>query len=254
MKINLNNSTEEVQIQIIPLIDVVFCILVFFILASLQFTRQQSINIDLPQASTATSSVAPDTQREILPVTIDAVGQIYVEKNPVQREQLGGILKDYLTKNPKGTLVLYASRSATYNDVIEILDLLRQVGGDRVSLAIIPGSEEQPANPNPLQPIPNLPINPGITPGGTIPLPNSPLSPNLPQNNPNLNLPPGSTQIPLPSIPNQPQTGQGVPPRSPSSGNPATTNPPASAPTQPAPGGTAAPAAPAAPAQTNPSP
>jgi len=250
MKINQNNPAEEVQIQIIPLIDVVFCILVFFILASLQFTRQQSINIDLPQANTATSGVQPDTQREILPVTIDAVGQIYVEKNPVQREQLGGILKNYLTENPKGTLVLYASRSATYNDVIEILDLLRQVGGDRVSLAIIPGSGEQPVNPNPLQPIPNLPINPGITPGGTIPLPDSPLSPNLPQNNnPNLNLPPGSTQIPLPSIPNQPQTGQGVPPRSPSGTG--TTVPPASAPTQPAPGATAAPPAPA---QANPSP
>ena len=164
---------------------------------------------------------------------------------------MGGILKNYLEQNPKGTLVLYASRSATYNDVIEILDLLRQVGGDRVSLAIIPGSEEQPANPNPLQPIPNSPLNPGINPDGTIPLPNSPLSPNLPQNNPNLNLPPGSTQIPLPSIPNQPQTNQGTPPRSPGSANPATTIPPASAPTQPAaPQGTA----PAAPTQTNPSP
>ncbi|MEM6402048.1 MAG: biopolymer transporter ExbD [Cyanobacteria bacterium P01_D01_bin.116] len=244
MKINLNNPTEEVQIQIIPLVDVVFCILVFFILASLQFTRQQSINIDLPQANTATSGLQSDAQREILPVTIDAVGQAYVEQNPVQREQLGGILQKYLEENPKGTLVLYASRSATYNDVIEILDLLRQVGGDRVSLAIIPGSEEQPANPNPLQTIPNpnptLPLNPEVTPGGTIPLPNSPLSPNLP---------PGSTQIPLPTIPNQPQTGQGVTPRSPS--GTATPVPPTSAPTQPAPGATVAPTAPA---QANPSP
>ena len=236
MKINLNNPTEEVQIQIIPLIDVVFCILTFFILASLQFTRQQSINIDLPQANTATSSVQAQGEREILPVTIDAVGQIYVEKQPVQRQQLGDILKNYLTENPRGTLVLYASRSATYNDVIEILDLLRQVGGDRVSLAIIPSSEEQPANP--LQPLPNLPIDPGATPGGTLPLPGSPLTPapNLPPNNPNLNLPPGSTQIPLPTIPNQPQTGQDVPP--------------ASDPTAPAPGATVAPSAP----QTNPSP
>lgn len=228
MKINLNNPTEEVQVQIIPLIDVVFCILTFFILASLQFTRQQSINIDLPQANTASSSVQAQTDREILPVTIDALGQIYVEKDRVERSQLGAILQNYLAANPKGTLVLYASRSATYNDVIEILDLLRQVGGDRVSLAIIPGSEEQPANP--LQPLPNLPITPGATPGGAIPLPGSPLSPapNLPQNNPNLNLPPGSTQIPLPTTPNQPQTQQGVPP--------------ASAPTAPAPGATVAPA------------
>ncbi len=232
MKINLNNPTEEVQVQIIPLIDVVFCILTFFILASLQFTRQQSINIDLPQANTATSSVQPETQREILPVTIDAVGQIYVEQDAVQRQQLGDILKNYLAANPNGTLVLYASRSATYNDVIEILDLLRQVGGDRVSLAIIPGTQEQPANPNPLQPSPNLPINPGVNPDGTIPLPGSTLTPAP-------NLPPGSTEIPLPSIPNQPQTGQGTPPRSPSA-NPGTTVPPASV--APVPGATVAPA------------
>ncbi|MEM6752553.1 MAG: biopolymer transporter ExbD [Cyanobacteria bacterium P01_C01_bin.38] len=249
MKINLNNPTEEVQVQIIPMIDVVFCILVFFILASLQVTRQQSINIDLPQANTATSSVQPDLQRDILPVTIDAFGQIFVEKNTVDRSQLGGILKNYLAANPQGTLVLYASRSATYDDVIEILDLLRQVGGDRVSLAIIPGTEEQPANPNPnpLQPLPNLPITPGATPGGAIPIPGSPLSPapNLPQN-PNLNLPPGSTQIPLPSTPNQPQTQPGIPPQTQQnpSGNRGTTVPPASAPVAPAPGATVAPAAP----------
>ncbi|MEO1372852.1 MAG: biopolymer transporter ExbD [Cyanobacteria bacterium J06635_10] len=232
MKINLNNPNEEVQIQIIPLIDVVFCILTFFILASLQFTRQQSINIDLPQAETATSTVQPKEERQILPVTIDAVGQIYIEKQSVQRLQLEGILKKYIEDNPKGTLALYASRSATYNDVIEILDLLRKVGGDRVALAIIPGTNDQPANPT--EPIPNLPTNPGATPGGTLPFPNvSPLAPNFPQNNPNLNIPPGSTQIPLPSIPNQPQTGQGVAPR---------------IPTAPAPKATVAPK------QTNPSP
>lgn len=242
MKINLNNPTEDVQIQIIPLIDVVFCILTFFILASLQFTRQQSINIDLPQAETATSSIQSQEQREILPVTIDAVGQIYVEKQVVQRFQLEDILRNYLAANPRGILALYASRSATYNDVIEILDLLRKVGGDRVSLAIIPGTSEQPANP--AQPIPNFPGNPGTTPGGTLPSPDGslPFSPNFPQNDPNLNLPPGSTQMPLPSIPNQPQTEQGIPPRVPSD-NSGSTIPPASVPTDPP-----------APAQTNPSP
>ena len=243
MKINLNNPTEEVQIQIVPLIDVVFCILTFFILASLQFTRQQSINIELPQAETATSTVQAQRERDILPVTIDAFGQIYVEKQPVQRAQLEGILKKYIAENPKGTLVLYASRDATYNGVIEILDLLRKVGGDRVSLAIIPGSEEQPANP--IEPKQNLPINPGATPGGGLLNPGiSPLAPNLPSNS-NLNLPPGSTQIPLPTIPNQPQNRQGIPPRNPRS------NTTPLVPLAPAPQATVAPVAPK---KINPSP
>ena len=138
MKINLHTPVEEVQIQIIPLLDVIFCILTFFILAALQFTRQQAINVDLPKASTGRgSAVTQATASQILPVSIDALGQTYVEKQAVKREQLAEILKNYVNQNPNGVLVLNASRSATYNDVIETLDLLRQVGGDRVSLGII---------------------------------------------------------------------------------------------------------------------
>jgi biopolymer transport protein ExbD len=195
MKINLHSPLEEVQIQIIPLIDVVFCILTFFLLAALQFTRQQAINVDLPKASTGTTTgvISSLEARDILPVTIDAIGQIYVEKQPVQRQELKAILEDYIKKSPNGTIVLNASRSATYNDVIELLDLLREVGGERVSLGILSAPSEQLTTP-PLPTSPDFPNNPGIP--GITPLPNSsPLTPLNPQLNPNLNLP---------SAPNQP--------------------------------------------------
>lgn len=168
MKVNLHTPIEEVQIQIIPLIDVVFCILTFFLLAALQFTRQQAINVDLPKAATGTTSAASSQPRsEILPVTIDAVGQIYIEKEPLAREELQSRLRQYIQANPNGILVLNASRTATYNDVIQTLDLLRQVGGNRVSLGIIPGSSQPLTNsPNfsttPVAPIPNTAPTPGI--------------------------------------------------------------------------------------------
>ncbi len=170
MKINLHTPIEEAQVQIIPLIDVIFCILTFFILASLQLTRQEAINIDLPKASSSsTTALKSGQERQILPVTIDAVGQIYVEKQPVQRQQLGIILSRYLQANPGGLVVLYASRSATYNDVVELLDLLRQVGGNRVSLGIIPGSSGKSQN--------SLPSNPGVAPFAPNSLPTAPLNP-----------------------------------------------------------------------------
>ncbi len=188
MKVNLHTPIEEAQVQIIPLIDVIFCILSFFILASLQFTRQQAINIDLPKANTGTttnnSSVFSPQGRQMLPVTIDAIGQSYVEKQPIKKEQLKAVLEDYIRKNPKGILVLNASRSATYNDVIDMLDLLRQVGGDRVSLGIIPGPSQKATNLQ--QPTsPYLPTNPRTS--GVAPLPNAvPI------------LPPIPNQVPLP--------------------------------------------------------
>ncbi len=191
MKINLHSPVEEAQIQILPLIDVVFCILTFFLLAALNFTRQQAINVDLPKASSGTSSaVNLQGKRNILPITIDSVGLTYVEKQQTDETQLKVILKKYLQENPQGILVLNASRSATYNNVVRLLDLLREVGGNRVALGIIPGkttNSQQPLSPEYNSPttIPQLPN-----------LPNS-LQPNSLQNtppnpliNPNLNNPP----------------------------------------------------------------
>ncbi|MEH2285896.1 ExbD/TolR family protein [Nostoc sp.] len=200
MKVNLHTPIEEVQIQIIPLIDVVFCILTFFLLAALQFTRQQAINVDLPKASPSTISGITSQSGSVI-VTIDAVGNTYIEKQPVKREDLRQSLKQYLQANPSAIVVLNASRTATYNDVIETLDLLRQVGGDRVSLGIIPGPS-QPSINSPNQPsVPSLPINPGaapipgINPEGNI-TPKFPLAPN---------------SVPFPSI-TQPPTGQSINP------------------------------------------
>ncbi|MDB9327519.1 biopolymer transporter ExbD, partial [Nodularia spumigena CS-590/02] len=116
MKVNLHTPIEETQIQILPLIDVVFCILTFFLLAALQFTRQQAINIDLPKAATSTLAGGVTSQSATQIVTIDAVGNLYIEKQPVQRDQLAQNLSQYLQANPSGTLVLNASRTATYND------------------------------------------------------------------------------------------------------------------------------------------
>jgi biopolymer transport protein ExbD len=200
MKVKLDTPGEDVQIQIIPLIDVVFCILTFFLLAALQFTRQQAINVDLPKASTGEDSAAnSQIKSNILPVTIDAVGLTYIEKEPVKQEELEARLKQYIQTNPDGILVLNASRTATYNDVIQTLDLLRKVGGSRVSLGIIPGSSQ------PLTNSPNfgIPPSPETNPSGNlIPLP--PTNPNLfpvPGNGlnpstspaiPNNSLPPGT--------------------------------------------------------------
>jgi biopolymer transport protein ExbD len=211
MKVNLHTPIEEVQIQIIPLIDVVFCILTFFLLAALQFTRQQAINVDLPKASTGTTNTV-SSQSDILPVTIDAVGKIYIEKDPVSKDQLEVRLKQYVQTNPNGILVLNASRTATYNDVIETLDLLRKVGGNRVSLGIIPGPS-QPSNS-----LPNLSAPSGLPIPNTVPLPGidpqTNFNPSLPSAPNSLSVPPQGTNpnisplFPNNSAPQQPTTSE----------------------------------------------
>lgn len=184
MKINLDPPMQDVRIEVVPLIDVIFCILTFFILAAMGLTRLQAINLDLPQASTGAAQM-----REMLIVSIDPIGQTYVEKQPVSREQLAQILRNYDKTRPNGLIVLNASQLVSYNDVIQVLDLLRSVGGSRVALAT------QPANSSPLaqpsgtptttpgptnSPQPQVPSNQGQAPGAGELAPINPAQPQIP--------------------------------------------------------------------------
>jgi biopolymer transport protein ExbD len=205
------SSNQEVRIEMLPLIDVIFCILTFFILAAVGFSRQQAISLDLPKASSGEPQM-----REMLVVSLDDLGQTYVEKQSVTKTQLYQAIKNYHQINPKGLMVLNAARNSSYNEVIEVLDMLRQIGGDRVALATLPGEEQKPdglssypnSNSQPSQQsIPSNSYNPSAIPsypnqGGA----NSQFypyqtNPSLPGSNPNLsgtgtNLNPNANSAP----------------------------------------------------------
>jgi biopolymer transport protein ExbD len=197
MKVKLHTPLEEIQVPIIPMIDVIFCILTFFLIAALQFTRQQAINVDLPKASTGTTSATNSPDR--LYVEIKADGQIDVQNYPVRRQDLEQQFKQYTQTHPSGLLVLNASRASMYNDVIQILDLMRKVGGNRVALGIVPDISPSDANSG------NLPSSTSIPPNN-IPVPgNYPQA--IPQQAIPQQIPSAPDQIPL--APGQ-TTDQGV--------------------------------------------
>ena len=166
-----NSGDREVRIELIPLIDVIFCILTFFILAAVNFSRQQAIRLDLPQAKTGTPQM-----REMLVVSLDDLGQVYVEQQLVSRNQLSQSIENYNQSNPNGLMVLYAAKNATYREVVGILDILREVGGDRVALATLPKDSQSSNNPTtiPIQPNPSLPGLPNNYNPYTIPAPPTP--------------------------------------------------------------------------------
>lgn len=201
------NIEQEVRIEIVPLIDVIFCILTFFILGAVGLSRQQAIGVDLPKAKTG----APQ-MREMLVVSLDEFGQTYVEQQAVTPNQLSQAVQNYHQFNPNGLMVLHASRNTSYNEVIKVLDLLRQVGGNRVALATLPGESASPETstgyPQGSSSLPgsNLPTMPGT--GLTQPNAAAPLNPLNPSNSltPGMgNLTPGlNTPSANPAVPNVP--------------------------------------------------
>lgn len=85
MKLNFETPADNARIEILPLMDVIFCILTFFILGAVGLTRQQALTQNLPQASTGDSFMS-----QMLPVSIDAGGQIYLsrETQPISFQDL----------------------------------------------------------------------------------------------------------------------------------------------------------------------
>lgn len=146
MKIDLlDTPSEDIRLELIPLIDVIFCILTFFILAAVGLTRQQAIDLDLPSAQTGQpipGQVGQGGISDRLYVSIDSLGQTYLDQQPVTLDLLYDVLLQFNQVSPNGLIVLYASRDARYEDVVTVLDVLRSVGGDRVALATIPRNVE----------------------------------------------------------------------------------------------------------------
>lgn len=209
MKVDLlDTPKEDVRLEIIPLIDVIFCILTFFILAAVGLTRQQAINLDLPSAQTGQplpGQVGQGGISDRLYVSVDNLGQVYLDQQPVGMNLLYDVLLQFNQVNPSGLIVLYASRDARYEDVVTVLDVLRSVGGDRVALATLPRDIDLsdpnatltpfPGTPQgippdiPLDDIPGLDLPgldipgldlPGLGPGGSSDGLGNPLSPSLP--------------------------------------------------------------------------
>ncbi len=167
MKIDTGNTTEEPRIELVPLIDVIFCILTFFLLAGLQAGRQQAINVDIPNATSGTPAA-----RELLMVSLNDAGQVFLEQQPILAQgQLVEAVKVYRQARPNSAIVLYASKQVNYSKVVEILDALRGVAGDRVALATLPTNTVAPTPPVLPNGYPAIPYNPD--PGGmpTVPQP-----------------------------------------------------------------------------------
>ncbi len=100
-------------------------------------------------------TVIPETQ-QVLVVTINDIGQVFVEHEQVfTKGELREKLQAFFQQNPQGLIILAANPSVSYGDVIQVLDRVREVGGDRVALATLPKTPQQyPNSPSPATGVP----------------------------------------------------------------------------------------------------
>lgn len=126
-----NRFVEEAPtIMIIPMIDIMFFLLIFFMISTLYMTGEQQIPMTLPKTSQVET-----TTLDVVSVSLTKDGNVYVNKDLQSRESLQGTLKDIVTKNSNTPFVIRADANIPYGRVIAILNILKESGATYVSVA-----------------------------------------------------------------------------------------------------------------------
>ncbi|MEP0873396.1 biopolymer transporter ExbD [Trichocoleus desertorum AS-A10] len=121
------------ELNLLPMMDVIMTVLTFFIIVSMTLTNQKTVNITLPSANTSTElQNTPDP----LVVGLNRQGQVLLADQPTNEVALAQQMQAYLVQNPKGAVILKADSKLPYEQVVKLLATMRDVGGDRVSLAV----------------------------------------------------------------------------------------------------------------------
>jgi len=122
-------NVEEYEINILPMIDVIFAILTFFIISSLSLIKLETIPLNLPSAST--SSISKD---EIINVSISNSKKIFLNKEEVSLEKLNQKLKVINSEKMK-KVVISGDKEVAYGIIVEVLDELRKVNNLKIAIS-----------------------------------------------------------------------------------------------------------------------
>ncbi len=137
MKLAALRPKRKARIEMIPLIDIVFLLLVFFIYAMISMTVHRGIKVTLPKAETG----AVDARAPIL-VTLRAAGAIEIEGKPVSVEGVAAAVGQIRQLRPNSPVLISGDEAASLGIAIDILDRLGKAGIRRVTFLTTPRTLE----------------------------------------------------------------------------------------------------------------
>ena len=123
------NETGD-SINILPMIDIIFAILSFFIISSLYLTRIDSIKVNLPKSSTAVRE-----QNKPLIITVDSNEKIYFNSNQITLKNIYSIIRKNTENLKDPTVIIRADTSVKHGLIVNLLDELRNIENLKVGIS-----------------------------------------------------------------------------------------------------------------------
>ncbi|MEH2197774.1 ExbD/TolR family protein [Nostoc sp.] len=119
------------QINIVPMIDVIFAILTFFIMSTLFLTRSEGLPVNLPKASTAKQQQVPTK----ITITVDDKEQISLNRKPIAVDDVTEQIRTLVGSNPNVLVIINADEKVDYGRVVAVMDRVRKVEGAKLAIA-----------------------------------------------------------------------------------------------------------------------
>jgi biopolymer transport protein ExbD len=131
-------SAKKARIEIIPMIDTIFFLLVFFMISTLSMSQFKGMPVNLPKAAAGQQAPA-----ESAAVTIDKDGRLFLNQQAIDQAALGEALRQELAKNAEMLVVINADDGVQHGQVVEVMDIARGVNVAKMAIAVKPKEQKQ---------------------------------------------------------------------------------------------------------------
>lgn len=124
-----NNDNVASNVNLTPLIDMVFILLIFFLVTA-SFTKESGIEVDRPSAKTASRQ-----EQGTLIIGVNEIGEVWIEGKKVKLRSVRAHVERLTAQNPEGTVIIMADKNSNTGTTIDVLDQVRLAGVSNVSIA-----------------------------------------------------------------------------------------------------------------------
>lgn len=122
---------DEATIDMTPMLDVVFIMLIFFIVTS-SFIKEAGITVSKPEAETAVRK-----ERTSMLIAVNKANEIWIDRRRVDRDAVKPVITQIYSENPKGSVVVQADRDSNAETVMFVMDAAREAGVSDIAIAAL---------------------------------------------------------------------------------------------------------------------
>lgn len=131
-------SIKKARIEIIPMIDTIFFLLVFFMISTLSMSQFKGMPVNLPKAASGQQAPA-----ESAAITIDKDARLFLNQQAVDKVALSQALRRQLAKNPEMLVVINADDGVQHGQVVQVMDIARGANVAKMAIAVKPKEQKK---------------------------------------------------------------------------------------------------------------